>query len=282
MSDADAVHCATLLREHDFSRYAATLFVPPDKRRALLALFAFNLDIARIPDQVSQPLPGEIRLQWWTDLLEGLDHGGVEGHPVAAELMRAIRTHALPTGPLLSLIEARKFDLYNDPMPTLVALETYLDDTVSSLFSTAARILTSASEEIGHVARHDGIAQGLVRVLQRLPRDAARRQLYLPEDILAQHNANDAHVFTGERSPAIDAVCAQLVVEAQSHRDAALDLLKGVPAEAKPAFLPLALMSHDLHTLSATGRDVFKPIEPPSRLRVLWTLWRASKSALFR
>ena len=75
------------MRSHDFVRYASALFVPAEERRALLALYAFNVEIFRIRDQVSQPLPGEIRMQWWTDLLAGTAHGGVEGNPVAAELL---------------------------------------------------------------------------------------------------------------------------------------------------------------------------------------------------
>ncbi len=281
MSNSDAAHCATLVREHDFARYASTLFVPPDKRRALLALYAFNLDIARIPDQVSQPLPGEIRLQWWTDLLEGQGHGGVEGHPVAAELLRAIRDHGLPARPLLRLIEARKFDLYNDPMPTLVALEAFCDDTVGTLFMTAAHILDSASEQVEHATRHAGIAQGIIRAVARLPRDASRRQLYLPEEILAQHGVTDEQVFARKRTVAIKAVCAQLLAGARTHRDAALALLAEAPRETRPAFLQLALTDHDLDALGRADRDPFAIYEPPSRLRVLWTLWRASKAKVY-
>src|ERR1700719_5344860 len=95
MSGADtaaaASFCANLVRTHDFARYAATLFVPADQRRALLALYAFNAEISRVRDQVSQPLPGEVRLQWWTDMLAGDGHGGIEGNPVAAELVLAVR-----------------------------------------------------------------------------------------------------------------------------------------------------------------------------------------------
>ena len=72
----------------------------PELRRALLALFAFNIEIARIREQISQPLAGEIRLQWWSDLLAGTAHGEAAGNPVAAELLRAIERHALPHEPL--------------------------------------------------------------------------------------------------------------------------------------------------------------------------------------
>ncbi len=81
--------CADLVRSHDFPRYAATLFAPAAERRALLALYAFNVEIVRVRDQVSQPLPGEIRLQWWTDMLSGHAHGSAEGNPVAAEKTRS-------------------------------------------------------------------------------------------------------------------------------------------------------------------------------------------------
>src|SRR5258708_16536213 len=76
--------CAQLVRGHDFARYASALFVPAAQRRALLAIYAFNVEISRVREQVSQPLPGEIRLQWWTDMLAGAGHGGVEGNPGAA------------------------------------------------------------------------------------------------------------------------------------------------------------------------------------------------------
>src|SRR5271154_5542991 len=105
--------CAELVRTHDFARYASTLFAPADRRRALLALYAFNVEITRVRDQVSQPLPGEVRLQWWTDMLAGSGHGGVEGNPVAAELKRAIRDWRLPVERLSRLIEEHQFDLYN-------------------------------------------------------------------------------------------------------------------------------------------------------------------------
>src|SRR6201990_2592786 len=97
---ASAAFCAELVRSHDFPHYASTLFVPAPQRRALLALYAFNVEISRVREQVSQPLPGEMRLQWWTDMLAGSGHGGIEGNPVAAGLLVAIRMHGLPIEPL--------------------------------------------------------------------------------------------------------------------------------------------------------------------------------------
>src|SRR5262249_62256534 len=117
MNDEDReaeAYCANLVRTHDFGRYAATLFVPSEQRRALLALYAFNVEISRVSEQVSQPLPGEVRLRWWTDVLAGEGRGGIEGNPGAAELLLAVRRFGLPGGPLSRLIDGHPFDLYHD------------------------------------------------------------------------------------------------------------------------------------------------------------------------
>jgi phytoene synthase len=275
-----AAFCADLVRSHDFPRYVTTLFAPAAERRALLALYAFNVEIVRVRDQVSQPLPGEIRLQWWTDMLSGDVHGSAEGNPVAAELLRAIRDFDLPVEPLSLLADEHQFDLYNDPMPTLTALEGYLAGTCSALFALAARILAPPSEAAEHLARHAGLAQGIVQIIADLPRDAAHRQLFLPQQLLASHDCNMEDVFAGIETPNLHAVLEQLVDEAGQHLTTALSLLAEVPASVRPAFLPLGQVRADLKRLSQPGRNPFRP-QPPSRLRTLWTLWRASRSREF-
>ena len=275
-----AAFCADLVRSHDFPRYVATLFVPATERRALLALYAFNVEIVRVRDQVSQPLPGEIRLQWWTDMLSGHAHGSVEGNPVAAELLRAIRDFELPAEPLSLLVDEHQFDLYNDPMPTMTALEGYLAATCSALFTLAARIMAPPSEAVEHLARHAGLAQGIAQVIANLPRDAAHRQLFLPQQILDSHDCGMEDVFAGKESSNLGAVLDQLVSEAQQHLATAISLLAEVPPSVRPAFLPLSLVQADLKRLSRPGRNPFAP-QPASRLRTLWTLWRASRSREF-
>ena len=268
--------CAELVRTHDFARYASTLFMPAGRRRALIALYAFNVEISRVRDQVSQPLPGEMRLQWWTDMLTGSGHGGVEGNPVAAELTRAIRDCRLPVERLSRLIEEHQFDLYNDPMPTIAALEGYIDDTCGALFSLGAAIAGWQSREIEHLARHAGLAQGMAQVVAALPFDASRRQLFVPLQLLQAHGSGMEQVFAGKWTPQVRAALDQLIGEAQQHLETALALLAGVPPEVRPVFLPLALVRRDLARMSRADSDPFVP-HLTSRFRTLWTLWRASR-----
>ena len=283
-ADADDLsagnHCAELVRAHDFTRYASTLFVPAQGRRALLALYAFNVEICRVHTQVSQPLPGEIRLQWWRDMLAGHGHGGIEGNPIAAELLWAIRGYRLPVERLSRLIEEHEFDLYNDPMPTMAALEGYLSDTSSALFSLAATIMGPPSSEVEHLARHAGLAQGIVQVMASLPLDASQRRLFVPQQVLARHGCDPQDVFDGRQTPKLRGALDDVLSEAHKHLDAAYGLLASVSPEVRPAFLPLAQVRRDLAMLMRADNDPFL-VRPPSRLKTLWTLWRASGSRAF-
>jgi len=279
--DTDApAFCADLVRAHDFTRYAAALFVPPAQRRALLALYAFNVEICRVHAQVSQPLAGEVRLQWWSDMLIGQGHGGVEGNPVAAELLLAIRTYPLSIERLSRLIEEHQFDLYNDPMPTLAALEGYLGDTSSALFSLAAGVMEPPSSEIEHLARHAGLAQGMTQVITSLPLHVPQRRLFLPLQILADHGCGEEDIFSGRLTPKLRAAADDVLGKARAHLNTAFGLFSTVPPEARAAFLPLAQVRRELQALSRADRDPFA-LQSTSRFKTLWTLWRASRSEKF-
>jgi phytoene synthase len=279
--NAAAEFCAELVRSHDFTRYASTLFVPAAQRRGLLAVYAFNVEIARVHELVSQPLPGEIRLQWWTDMLAGAGHGGVEGNPVAAELLLAIQNWNLPVEPLSRMIDEHQFDLYNDPMPTMAALEGYINDTSSALFSLGAGIMYGQSDEIDHLARHAGLAQGLVEVIAALPLDASRRQLFVPLQLLESHGVPMEDVFSGKQTAKMRAALDQLIGDARKHFETALALLASAPPESRPVFLPLAMVRRDLEIMAREDHNPFVP-RATSRFRTLWTLWRASRSRWFR
>jgi phytoene synthase len=280
VKDASA-YCASLVRTHDFPRYASTLFLPGVHRRPLLAIYAFNVEVSRIRDQVSQPLPGEMRLQWWIDMLAGRSHGSVEGNPVASELSWAIRTWRLPVERLARLVEEHEFDLYNDPMPSLAALEGYANDTTSTLFACCARILVRPSEAIDHLARHAGLAYAMIEVINALPQDIARHQLFVPLQYLEQHGSSLDEVFRGKQTPQARAGIDELLEQARGHLKTAASLLSTVPAEARPAFLPLALVRRDIRRMSRADNDPFALRRMP-RVRMLWALWRASRLPEFR
>src|SRR6516225_7886730 len=152
MQDAFA-HCEALLRAADKDRFLTTLFAPAEHRNALIALYAFNVEIAR----VREALAGEIRLQWWSDVFGGASRGEVAAHPVAAALLASMARYRLPPESFKALIEAHRFDLYDEPMATLAELETYAAGASASLVALAAQILAAGSEpDIGALSHHAG------------------------------------------------------------------------------------------------------------------------------
>jgi len=275
MSDPYA-HCETLVREADKDRFLAGLFAPADRRRDLSALYAFNVEIARVREVAREPMPGEIRLQWWRDALAGAGHGGVAAHPVAAALIEAIGRHGLPVAPLIALIDARAFDLYDDPMTTTADLEAYAGATSSAVFALAAGILGGEGEAVARAAEAGGISYGLAGLLKAFPRHAARGQLYLPGDLMERHGAATADVFAGRTSPALVAVLADLRAIAATWLDTCRKALAEVPSRAAPAFLPLALVQPLLERLERGAGQPFTPVEVP-QWRRQWALWRASR-----
>ncbi len=188
---------------------------------------------------------------------------------------------SLPVERLSRLIDEHQFDLYNDPMPTMAALEGYINDTSSALFSLAAAVLGHSSGEVEHLARHAGLAQGMAQVMASLPLDASRRQLFVPQQVLANHGCGIEEVFAGKETPNVRAALDQVLGEAREHLKTAFALLASVPPEARPAFLPLAQVRRDLRRMSRADNDPFVP-RPAPRLRTLWTLWRASRARPFR
>src|SRR5215213_4875844 len=162
--------CESLVRESDPDRYFAALFAPAEKRPHLYALYAFNLEIARVREAVSDPMLGDIRLQWWRDALQGEARGDVRANPVAAALDETIVRFRLPRASLVDLIDARVFDLYEDPMPGLNDLEGYCGETSSSLIQLAGIVLSDGAESAtADAAGHAGVAYAMTGLLRAFP-----------------------------------------------------------------------------------------------------------------
>jgi phytoene synthase len=257
--------------------------VPPAPRRAWLALAAFSSEVSHIRDHVSQALTGEIRLQWWRDALTGVakeaGHGHVGGNPVAAELLRAIAEYGLPVETFVRLIDAHVFDVYDDPMPDIAALEAHCRDTSAALYALRARVLNAGSFDVSRLADHAGIADGLVDAMLALPRHSARRQLYLPADLMNLHDVIAEEVFMRQSNAPLKDALGHLRGEACKQLDAALAMLREAPPAVRAAFLPLAVVQRTLAKLEASD-----PFEPPSisRLATLWTVWRAARQSSFK
>jgi 15-cis-phytoene synthase len=271
-------YCATLVREADRDRYLATLFATADKRDALFALYAFDVEISRVRDLAREPMPGEIRLQWWREVLLGERASEAAANPVASALLEVLTRHNLERERLLDLIEAHRFDIYDEPMSEFEGLRVYAARTAGTVFELAARIL---ARNIGSAAASFSMAAGeaktVANVLALLPRHAARRQLYVPLDVLRHYQADPDDIFAMRVTPGLRAALAELRLRAR--RELALIGNAGtkIPLMARPGFLSVAPLRQWL--LAMEGGD-YDPFLPPQTApwRSQWRIWRAAKS----
>ena len=276
-------HCAALVREADRDRYLATLFAPAEHRDALYSLYAFNVEITRVRELAREPLPGEIRLQWWREALGGEREGEAAAHPVAAALRETLTRHGFVATPLLELIDAHGFDLYDEPMPTLGELELYAIRTQSPLFAIAAGILGQGGVPPETFTLDAGVAYTVGKILSDLPRHAARRQLYVPLEVLDRHQVTPQEIFAGQISGPLLAVLAEMRELARQHLAVAYAKLKAAPSEILPPFLPVALVGPQLRRMERADYKPFQ-FDRISPWRRQWLLWRAARdpSRIFR
>ena len=155
VSDAGLGSCGATLKRHDPDRYLTALFAPAESRDALFALYAFNLEIARVLEAVRDPLAGQTRLQWWRERIDALFEekgAGPHASEVVAALASVVGRRRLPRGPFESLLDAREFDLLEEPPEDLAALETYAEATAGSLAVLTLEALAPPEEGVANDA----------------------------------------------------------------------------------------------------------------------------------
>jgi 15-cis-phytoene synthase len=276
---ADDDHCAALVRDSDRDRYLATLFAPAMHRDALFALYAFNAELARMRDLAREPMPGELRLQWWREALAGERDGEAAAHPVAAALVETLKRSGLTADALLGVIDARSFDLYDEPMQTFAQLESYGERVNGTIFDYALRLLApDANATYAEVAKHAGRAHTYAKVIADLPNHLARGQLYLPLQELEHHGVTRDDVRAGRAEQGLRIVVAELAVRARAHLLAVAGAARtNIPQGALPAILSLAPLRP---WLTLMDRPDYQPLQPPKI--ALWLrqlrIWRAAKS----
>ncbi|WP_192177728.1 squalene/phytoene synthase family protein [Mesorhizobium amorphae] len=263
------------VRAADQVRYVSALYAPADRRDALFSLYAFNAEIAGVRDRIHEPLPGEVRLQWWRDVIAV--EGEVTGNPLADALKATISTHRLPKPAFDNMLEARIFDLYDDPMPSRTDLEGYCGETAAALLQFAAMVLDPVeAPRFAELAGRAGCAQAMTGLLLLLPLHRRRGQCFVPMDVLAAAGSSPEEFVKGDGGPGAQGAVEAMIALAREHLAAFEQGAQALPASLRPAFLPLALTRAYLDRM-----ERHSPLDGVVRLSALRRHWlllrRASK-----
>jgi NADH dehydrogenase [ubiquinone] 1 alpha subcomplex assembly factor 6 len=269
---------AVLVRRYDPDRYQTALFAPADRCEALFALYAFNYEIARVREAVTQPMLGQIRLQWWREAVAAAYTGTPpRRHVVAEPLAGVIRDFALTREHLERMIDTRERDLADEPPPGLAALEDYAEGTSATLLYLALEVLGEARPATVAAAREVGIGYALAGLLRAMPFHARTGRQYIPADAAARCGL-DPRDYLGLRDTAgVRAACAEIAGAAAEHLAGARRYRRKVPRRARAAVLPAIVADRFLARLK---RADFNPFAAELAVPDPLQSWRLFAAAL--
>ncbi|WP_208432816.1 phytoene/squalene synthase family protein [Bartonella taylorii] len=276
-------YCLGILRATDRDRYISVLFAPKKKRRALAALYAFNVEVSRIRESIHNPLIGEIRLRWWYDSIANGEMQKNKNNPILSDLFTAMTLFNLPKTAFLRYCDAQILDLYHNPIATLHDLEFYCNETASIILQLSCQILDpDAAQDFTNVYEYAGIAQGLSGILRLLSCMQSRYQYYLPDDMLKAVGVDREDLEANRVSDKQKCYIVEAMVALSRDRYIKFyEYSSGLPKMLKPAFLPLAIIPASLQKAVQLGAAVFQESATLPLIHRCWVITRAAISGNF-
>lgn len=271
-------YCADLVEMHDPDRFLTAMTAEGKQRGDLIALYAFNLEVARTREAVSEPMLGQIRLQWWRDAIgECFGEGKVREHWVVQSLADIAHRHDLPRDILDGIVDAREADLDPEPPKSLAEFENYCRVTGGSVTGLAARILGAQDEGALKAAEDAGAAWAIVGTVRALPFTLRRKDWVLPEDLMAEAGVTRESLGRLEISPELSTLIDMLLDRAATLNRDARRMRRALPKTARPAMAQARLTDTYIRQLKKAGNNPFdKRLATPPAMRALsvaWAVW---------
>ncbi|KAI5122808.1 hypothetical protein M0805_000150 [Coniferiporia weirii] len=279
--DPDA-YCRDFVRKHDRDSYLTSQFFPRSLQPACFALKAFYVELAMIQDSVSNPMVGQLRMQFWKDTVRAISEGRPPRHPVAIALHDASKVAQIAPYHLKRIIEARDVELNSPAHLNMDTLLAHAESTASTLNYLLLSILgLSSSESYSHIASHLGVSQMLATLLRALPYHVSKGIMVIPPSITAKHNVNQEDVFRhGPAATGIQDAVYEFAVVANDHLITAREMFNEderhqVRREVMPVFLNAVPVQNYLKRLEAANFDAFSPrLQLRDSVRLPWQIWR--------
>ena len=270
-------HCEAQLSNEDHDGWLAALFAPAAARPGLHAIGAFALELGHVRERVRQPIAGEIRLQWWQDVVDGSRSSEAAAHPVAAALLDTMMSADLSPAVIADMIDAYRTDLYDEPPADVATLERRLVALRGTPIRLAAQVLGVTGDAIETAAADAGVALGIMDLFTALTRASGHRPALLPGDVLSRHGATQGEIDARRVTPGVEFALAELRAVARSRMMALRARRKRLGA-AGPAFLTASLVEPRLKR--GARHDPFADQSDLPQWRRQWLLWRAARRGI--
>jgi 15-cis-phytoene synthase len=271
-------YCEAKAAQSGSSFYYSFRFLPPERRRAIIALYAFCREVDDVVDEVADPGVARLKLAWWRNEIAAV-YGGHPQHPVALALVPTVAAFNLRPEHLQAVIDGMTMDLDQNRYLDFATLERYCDCVAGVVGLMSAEIFGYQQPATRDYARTLGIAFQLTNIIRDVGEDATRGRIYLPQDELAHHGVTAADLFQRRVTPAFVALMTAQVARARAYYARALGALPQSDRRAQRTGLIMAAIYQAL--LDAIERDGFHVLDRRiglSPLAKAWIAWKTSWS----
>jgi phytoene synthase len=267
-------YCQDRAAKSGSSFYYSFLFLPPEQRRAITALYAFCREVDDVVDECTDAAIARTKLAWWRNEVHAI-YGGVPRHPVTQALAAVIARTPLPEAQLQEIIDGMEMDLDRDRYADFAALEVYCHRVAGVVGLLSAQIFGATDPRTAEYAHALGIAFQLTNIVRDVGEDARRGRIYLPQDELARFGVTANDIFRARESDAFRALMEFQVERALAWYDRAFALLPAADRRAqRPGLVMAAIYRTLLVEIRADGCRVLTTRTSLTPLRKLWLAWK--------
>jgi len=260
------------------SFYYSFLFLPPPRRRAITALYAYCREVDDVVDTIADPGVARLKLAWWRNEVASV-YAGAPQHPVARALVPVVRDFALPEAQLQTIIDGMAMDLDQTRYLDFPALELYCHRVAGVVGLMSAQIFGYTDPRTKDYARDLGVAFQLTNICRDVGEDARRGRIYLPQDDLARFDVAPSSLLRADHSQSFRELMAFEVGRTQQWYERALAQLPDADRKAQRPGLIMAAIYRTL--LNEIARDGYRVLDRRTSLtpvRKLWIAWKTSRA----
>ncbi|MFT0547749.1 presqualene diphosphate synthase HpnD [Allopusillimonas ginsengisoli] len=267
-------YCQNKAAQSGSSFYYSFLFLPPERRKAITALYAFCREVDDVVDECTDPSVARMKLAWWRGQIEQMFKGHTE-HPVMQALAPHIQAFGITEKRLDAVIDGMEMDLYHDSYPDWPSLEKYCWHAAGVVGEMSAGIFGHERPETLVYATKLGLAFQLTNIIRDVGDDARRERIYLPLEDLARFNVTVDEILDRKYS---DRFVALMKFETERARQCYRDAILALPEADRRSQRPGLLMAAIYHTLlDEIERDNWQVLDQRISLtpiRKFWLAWK--------
>ncbi|NJD25562.1 MAG: presqualene diphosphate synthase HpnD [Betaproteobacteria bacterium] len=257
------------------SFYYSFLFLPLERRRAIMALYAFCREVDDVVDECHDPALAATKLAWWRTEVDRV-FDGTPQHPVGLALRDTAPRFDLPREQLLEIIDGMEMDLQQTRYLDFKGLSLYCYRVASVVGLLAAAIFGYRDRQTQKYAHDLGMAFQLTNIIRDIGEDARRGRIYIPVDELKQFNVPAADILNGRYSDNFTALMRFQAERAERYYEQAFAQLPAVDRKSQRPGLIMAAIYRTL--LDEIRRDNFQVLHQRISLPPLRKLWLAAKT----